>query len=155
MVVFKTLHEDLLSKRFNRNLKFLIKNDNESATIKGGKWILLHQRVTQRLGCPEAKQPTGNPSWQPCLDYPSDCTGRQQPTRTERQRKDWVVNVMYIKRTDTHVHSRTAHSTDTVGLSLLPRHLRLTDGMNDCGTDNNGMCIVNRLGLLFQDRKMT
>ena len=56
------------------------------------------------LGCQKAKH-----SSLVILPHPSGCTWRQPPTRTKRQRKDWVANAnVYIKRIDSPVHSRTA-----------------------------------------------
>ena len=76
-------------------------------------------------GVESKTQPTGNPSRQPPLHHPSGCTGRQPPSGTERQGKDWVANFMYINRTDSLVHSRTAQYR--VELSLLFCHLCFPD----------------------------
>ena len=52
-------------------------------------------------------QPTGNLSKQPPLHHTSGCSGRQPPTGTERQGKDWAVNI-HVYETHSPVHSRAA-----------------------------------------------
>ena len=64
---------------------------------------------------------------------------------------------MYIyisKELDSHVHSRTTQyrQSRAISAALSPCIPNDMDGLR---TDNDGMCIVQRQGLLFQDRTMT
>ena len=82
--------------------------------------------------------PTGNLSWQPPLHHLCGFTGRPPLIGTECQRKDWVANL--------HVHQM-----NTCIITFF-----FANDMNGWGTDNDGMCIiVQRQGLLFQDRPVT
>ena len=60
---------------------------------------------------------------------------------------------MCIKRIDSPVHPELPGTDiNRVGRSELLRHLCLPNDMNGCGTDNDGMCVVQKKRLLIQDR---